>query len=57
MVCVQNVAEIVVTDATWIWDCMVNFLSNVSDVSQHLSSLTPSKTPMTGVQVHHRRSD
>jgi len=24
----ENVAEIVVTDATWIWDCMVNFLSN-----------------------------
>jgi len=24
----EDVAEIVLTDATWIWDCMVNFLSN-----------------------------
>ena len=57
MVCVQDVAEIVLTDATWIWDCMVNFLSNVSDVSQRLRSLIRSNPPMIGMQVHHRRSD
>ena len=57
MVCVQDVSEMVLTDGTWIWDCMVNFMSNVSDVSQHLSSLTHSKPLMTGMQVHHRRSD